>query len=140
MLRHFAPTKTTGCHTFKKRLIVSSFLVRGHSASDLLPTFNLAIEKIFVKRTRREIIIAHLRARNKKIPLFSHLPFNPHDPPGRTIQAAFMDTIIHPPSSNHISLLDTIKLHGGAVDFDEHFTVCTTYPCRRGYSNFPYKF
>jgi len=98
-------------------------LVRGHSASDLLPTFNLAIEKILVKRTRRETIIAHLRARNKKIPLFFHLPFNPHDPPGHTIQAAFMDTIIHPPSSNHISLLDTIKLHGGAVDFDE-LVVC----------------
>jgi len=25
MLRHFAPTKTTGCHTFKKRLIASSY-------------------------------------------------------------------------------------------------------------------
>jgi len=37
--------------------------------------------------------------------------------------AAFMDTIIHPPSSIHISLLDTIKLHGGAVDFDE-LVVC----------------
>ena len=94
-------------------------LVRGHSASDLLPIFNLAIDKVFVKRTRRVNIITQ----PKKIPLFFHLPFNPHDPPGRAIQAAFMDTIIHPPSCNHISLLDTVKLYGGAVDFDE-LVVC----------------
>jgi len=50
-------------------------LIRGHSASDLLPTFNLVIEKIFVKRTHCETIIAHLHAQNKEIPLFFHLPF-----------------------------------------------------------------
>ena len=48
-------------------------LLRGHSASNLLPTFNLAIVKIFIKRTHHEFIIACLHAQNKKIPLFFQL-------------------------------------------------------------------
>ena len=56
--------------------------------------------------------------KNDLKPLYLQLPFNPFDPPRKSIQQAFKNHIIQPKNDRHISLIPTLNVIEGPVDFD----------------------
>ena len=93
---------------------------RGHKHNNLKNIFLSAIESILYSFDKDNPPVTNHPPNNKNDlkPLYLQLPFNPFDPPRKSIQQAFKNHIIQPKNDRHISLIPTLNVIEGPVDFD----------------------